>query len=244
MPRERPMGNTGLQVLHSMEKFILAIVPCLVILVPVRFRTDIPDYIFRKLLHILAFSLTAFLIVSAESLPAAIAVQLLIPALAYPVLTAVEHRRWYAGLFVEKRPGEIKRSLWYLFGMTAAVTLIAWGVFGRREIAVASILMWGTGDGMAALIGIPYGKHKVKTGPAAGKKSWEGTAAMFGTAFTVGMILFGAVCGYPCRHVFMLSAAGAAAGAAAEMYSPGELDTVVVPAVIVTVLLVLSAFII
>ena len=48
--------------------------------------------------------------------------------------------------FVQKSPGEIKRSLLMLFFMFAAVITVAWGIFGKPHIAAASILMWGMGD--------------------------------------------------------------------------------------------------
>lgn len=60
----------------------------------------------------------------------------------------------------------------------ALLVAVAWGIFDKPLIAATSILMWGAGDGAAALIGIPFGKHKVKFKPADGKKSWEGSAAM------------------------------------------------------------------
>ena len=43
-----------------------------------------------------------------------------------------------------------------LFLMFAAVISVVWGVFGKPYIAAAAILMWGTGDAAAALIGIPF----------------------------------------------------------------------------------------
>ena len=42
-----------------------------------------------------------------------------------------------------------------------------------------SIYAWGVGDGLAALVGKRYGKHKIKWKMADGKKSVEGSFAMF-----------------------------------------------------------------
>lgn len=51
--------------------------------------------------------------------------------------------------------------------------------------AAAAILMWGVGDAATALVGIPFGKHKVNFRPVNGKKSWEGSCAMFAAAALV-----------------------------------------------------------
>ena len=43
------------------------------------------------------------------------------------------------------------------------------------------------------ICGIPYGKHKVYLPLTDGKKSWEGTAAMFVSAFLAGMVMLAGV---------------------------------------------------
>ena len=58
-----------------------------------------------------------------------------------------------------------------LFIMFTALIAVAWGVFHRAELAAASILMWGAGDAAAALIGIPFGRHKL-LGKNHGKVPW------------------------------------------------------------------------
>ena len=45
-------------------------------------------------------------------------------------------------------------------------------------LSAVAVIMWGTGDAAAALIGIPFGKHR-GIPHTDGKKSLEGTAAMF-----------------------------------------------------------------
>lgn len=127
-----------------------------------------------------------------------------------------------------------------LFFMFAAVTAVAWGIFGKPYAAATAILMWGTGDAAAALAGIPFGKHKVRLKPANGKKSWEGIAAMFLTALICGLIVFLLFCHFPFGKAILPIFIGAAIGAVTELFSPGEYDTVTVPAVILAVLLLFS----
>ncbi len=127
-----------------------------------------------------------------------------------------------------------------LFIMFTALIAVAWDVFGQPQPAAAAILMWGTGDAAAALVGIPFGKHKVRCRLADGKKCWECSFAVLLVSFAVGMLvlLFSKDAGAP--KALLLAGIGALAGAGAELFSPGEYDTVTVPAVILAVLPVLE----
>lgn len=49
---------------------------------------------------------------------------LLFAAVVYPILCALENRPWFAGLFVQKGPGEVKKSLLLLFVMDAALVAV------------------------------------------------------------------------------------------------------------------------
>ena len=102
--------------------------------------------------------------------------------------------------------------------------------------------MWGTGDAAAALIGVPFGKHKVRCRGTDGKKSWEGSAAMLVVSFLCGCgtLLFAQRMAMPPA----LCAAGAAAlvGTAVELFSSSELDTVTVPACVAAVLMLFMNF--
>ena len=226
-----------MQAFRCLGKLVLYIVPCVLILLPIRFLTKVPSYVFRKLLHIVAFSCFTVMLLAAESWQAVAITSIIIAAAIYPILAMLEKNSWYGRLFVEKEPGEIKKSLLMLFFMFAAVIASAWGVFEKPHVAAASILMWGVGDAAAALVGIPFGKHKVAFQPVNGKKSWEGTFAMFAASFLVGFCLLCFYCGYPYGSVLLGVAVGAAIGAETELFSPSEWDTVTVPVAILVVLL-------
>ena len=225
------------QTLRCLGKWIMFIVPCVAVLLPIRFLTRVPPYVFRKLLHLVAFSCTVWMIIVAESWQAASLTSCLVAAAVYPLLVMLERESWFNPLFVQKKRGEIKSSLLMLFLMFAAVTAVAWGIFGKPYAAITAILMWGTGDAAAALVGVPLGKHKVRLKPADGKKSWEGTAAMFGTALLCGLAVLFLYGHLPFGKVILPALIGAAVGAATELFSPSEYDTVTVPAVILAVLL-------
>ena len=127
-----------------------------------------------------------------------------------------------------------------LFFMFAAATAVGWGIFGKPYAAATAILMWGTGDAAAALVGIPFGKHKVRLKFTDGKKSWEGTAAMFAVSLICGLAVFLLYCHFPFWKSLFPILAGAIVGSVTELCSPSEYDTVTVPAAILTVLLFLS----
>ncbi len=134
------------QILHCLAVLASFIVPALLILIPVRFLTKIPSYVFRKLLHFVAFTCVSLMILAAGSWEAAALTSVLIAAAVYPILSAFETAPWYEKLFVQKSAGEIKKSLLLLFFMFAALISVSWGVFGKPALAAAAILMWGTGD--------------------------------------------------------------------------------------------------
>ncbi len=224
-------------ILDCLLRFLMYIIPCVIIFLPLRFITRIPGYVFRKILHMIAFTCTTLMIAVANTWQAAALTSILIAVCVYPLLAWAERMPWYSRLFVEKKPGEIKKSLLLLFFMFAGVTAAAWGIFGRPDIAAVSILMWGTGDGAAALTGIPYGKHKIRWKGTDGKKSYEGTSAFILVSLTAGTVFFQFYEHIAVRGFFLPVCGAAIAGALTELYSDSVYDTVTVPVMVMTVLL-------
>lgn len=229
------------QILSCFGIFLAYVIPSLAILIPIRFLTKIPSFVFRKLLHIVAFTFASLMILASQSWQASALSAVIAGGLIYPVLTVCEKEKWYAGLLVQKSPGEVKRSMIMIFSVIAATVAIVWGIFGWQKLAAAAILMWGTGDAAAALIGIPFGKHKVKCRLTDGRKSWEGSAAMLLASFLCGfgMLSLGQKMALPCAAY----TAGIAAllGTAAELITPSEYDTMTVPMTVAAVLLLITS---
>ena len=228
------------QILHCLAVLASFIVPALMILLPIRFLTSLPSFVFRKLLHFVAFTSVSLMILTAGNWQAAALTSVLIAIALYPVLAALENASWFGKLFVQKSPGEIKRSLLLLFLMFAALISVAWGWFVSPHLAAAAILMWGTGDAAAALVGIPWGKHKVRSRFTDGKKSWEGSLAMLAVSFLSGVMILLAEQKTALPRALLMAFLGAVLGTATELFSPSEYDTVTVPVVIVIVLLILA----
>ena len=99
--------------------------------------------------------------------------------------------------------------------------------------------MWGVGDAAAALVGIPFGKHKVNIGPMRGRKSWEGSCAMFLISTLVGLGVLWLHFGYSADKSLLCALTMAAAGTVTEMISPSEWDTVTVPVTMLIIALII-----
>ena len=229
-----------MDIFHCIGVLAAFIAPCLMILLPIRFLTKIPSFIFRKLLHIVAFICVSLTILISRSWQAASLTCVVFAAALYPLLSLVEKENWYPKLFVEKTKGEIRRSLLMLFLMVAALIAICWGIFSEPVLCASAVLMWGTGDAAAALVGIPYGRHKIRTRWTDGKKSWEGSLSMFAISFLSGflMLLFAHKSGF--GYMFLSALFGALLGSLTELFSPSEYDTITVPTIISAILLIIN----
>ena len=230
----------AVQMLSCFGRLVAYIVPCVLILLPIRFLTKVPSFVFRKLLHIVAFTCFVVMVLSAESWQAAALTSIIIAVLIYPLLSLVEGQAWYGKLFVQKSKGEVKRSLLMLFFMFAAVIAVTCGAFGKPHVAAVAILMWGTGDAMAALVGIPFGKHKIRFKPIYGRKSWEGSFAMMVASFLVGTGFLWLYHRLPLCFVILPVLIAALIGTFVEMLSPSEWDTVTVPVAVLSFLMIMG----
>ena len=112
--------------------------------------------------------------------------------------------------------------------MAFSVT-VCWGIFADRYLVLASIYAWGIGDGFAALGGKRFGRHKIKWKLADGKKSVEGSLAMFlcslVSAFTVLMVRGG----IGVTMCFVIALLTAVVSALAELCAKDGWDTVICP---------------
>ena len=201
----------------------------------------IPKELWRKLLHLVAYTSSLFMMFESHDWLTASVCCLLFAAVVYPILHFAERWKGYAGLFNQRHPGEVKKSLLLLFCTHAALIALCWGWLDKPYLAVTSILMWGVGDTAAALIGKRFGRHHVHLPLADARKTWEGSAAMMITAFTAGWIAL--LMTSPLEWYLCLACSAIAAPVAAyvELISHGGNDTVTVP-VATTLILSLLCF--
>lgn len=204
-----------------------------VTLIIIRFTVKVKDYIFRKLLHCVAFTSIIPLVMFTDIWWISAAVEILFLLVVLIALHFFERFPFYEGLFVEKAKHEVIKSFAALFGLMTVFIALFWGVFGKEYlyIAVGAIMAWGPGDAAAAIIGRNFGKHKLCGKMIEGTKSVEGTAAMAITSFACLLPVLLAMSPLPTYAAVITALAAAPAAAMTELYTKGGWDTVTVPAV-------------
>ena len=200
----------------------------------------IPKDIFRKLLHVAAFTSSIFVALRGEGWIAEVLTLVLFAVLVWPILKLAERWKGYGGLFVEKKTGEVKNSLLLLFFSQAALLAFACGFAGKPYILAASTAAWGLGDIAAAWVGRPLGKHKIGLKIADPAKSWEGSGAMAAVSFAACLASLLLLSAYPLPQAVGVSLIVGAVSSFTEMCSRGGIDTATVPAANAAVLWLLS----
>ena len=227
-------------VLTCTLEFLEYIIPAAVLLLCLHHFFSIPSHVFRKLLHLAAFTCLVEMMWAAEVWYQASLTALLFAAAVYPILCILENQPWFGGLFVQKEPGEVKKSLLLLFVMDAVLVAVCWGIFDLPWVAATAIRMWGSGDGAAALVGHRFGKHHVSLPLADPKKTWEGSGAMVIVSTAVGTVAMLVTTEMPWYRCLLFALAASVPGAYTELISRKGNDTVTVPAVDTGVLLALA----
>lgn len=201
-------------------------------LIILRYTIKIKDYIFRKMLHVVAVCSIFPLVMVGKSWFVSLAVDVAFLIVVFVALKIVEEMPFYDGLFVQKKKHEVIKSFMGLFGLMGAFIIICWGILGEESkyLAVTSIMAWGPGDAMAAIIGINFGKHHITGRFVEGTKSLEGTLAMAVTSFifTAASLFF--LSTFSFVRIILSSLAISIVSAFVELNTKGGWDTVTVPA--------------
>ncbi|MBQ8381023.1 MAG: TSUP family transporter [Clostridia bacterium] len=238
--------NTGylFEFLKTFLIYVGYIVALAIVLIIVRFTTRVPDHIFRKLLHFVAFTSIVPLVLATDIWWIAAAVEVFFLILVIIALLIIEKMSFYSKLFVEKGKHEVIFSFIGLFGLMTALISIFWGGFGRDAvyIAIGAIMAWGPGDAAAAIVGKAFGKHKLEGKLIEGKKSVEGTVAMAATSFisTLPVLLF--MSSLPWFISLAATLFIAPAAAFTELFTRKGWDTVTVPTVSALILSITLLF--
>ena len=189
----------------------------------------IPDELFRKILHFILLGAYIPLCFAFEAWWMATVFSASLIVILFPVLLLAEKLPMFSSFVNERKKGEFKSSMVLAVGMMVISTAICWGLFSDQYIVLASIYAWGVGDALAALVGKKYGKHKIKWKLADGKKSVEGSIAMFVCAlisvFTV-LIIRGGISIPMC---LCISVVAALVCTFTELCAKNGLDTVICP---------------
>ncbi|MGN1373187.1 MAG: TSUP family transporter [Candidatus Coproplasma sp.] len=235
-------SGVPLQALICMGWYLLFILGIVVVVVVLRLCFKMPSEVARKLLQFPAMASVIFMLYVAETWEAAVLCAAVFCLMVYPALCLLEKWKGYTNLFIERKPGEVKKSLFLLFGTHIALVLICCGLLDKPYIAVTAILVWGIADTVAALVGKRFGKHHINLRFADPKKTWEGSAAMAIASFVTGaavLLLISPLVWWKC---LLFSLLAAPFSAVAELYSHNGNDTVSVPVAVTAVLALLCSF--
>lgn len=227
-----------LEYLRVLGIYIGYIVALATLLIIVRFTVKVPDYIFRKLLHFVAFTSILPLAFSTDIWWIAVAVEIFFLIVVIIALRFFESFSFYKGLFVEKAKHEVIISFISLFGLMTLMLAVFWGGLGAEHeyIAVAAIMAWGPGDAVAAIVGKNRGKHKLKGKMIEGVKSVEGCVGMAITSFICTAPVLITMSPMPWYVALIFSAAIAPIAAITELFTKKGWDTITVPIVSALVL--------
>ncbi len=143
---------------------------------------DVPDELVRKTQH-LGYGLSIWLLLlTFERWTLALAASLLLVAIAYPALLALERWRHYRRFFPDRRAdgGELRRSMLWVQASFAVNLALFWGLLGPagKPVLAAGVMAWTFGDAAAALVGRWLGRHHVVGRLVDGAKTEEGAWAM------------------------------------------------------------------
>lgn len=119
-----------------------------------------------------------------------------------------------------------RKSFGTLFYAMSMGLLVAYFWQDAPQYAVIGILIMAWGDGMAAIIGQRFGKHKYQVGQIS--KSWEGSLAMTTVALIVTSIILYLVEGYSWQ-IWGISLVVAIVATIAEAFSKLGIDNLTVP---------------
>jgi len=129
-------------------------------------------------------------------------------------------------LLRETEHDRLSGAPFFALGCTLAI-----GLARTPAVAVTALLFLNLGDLAASIVGVAYGGGTLKLGRN-GKKSLEGSAAMFVTCFTLGYLAF-----WDVRLAEYVAAAAALAATLVELYEPLNMnDNLSIPVVSVLAL--------
>jgi len=196
-----------------------------------------PDEVYRKLLHCILLGGLFVWTVGFKTWYISVLSAIGFAVVIYPVLIAGGRIECISRLFIERRSGEFKRSLIVVFLMYGIITSICWGWLGDKLLGLCSIFAWGFGDAAAALVGKRWGKHGIEGKHIEGRKSLEGTFAMFTISFVCVLLFLCYRGGMAWYEYIMISTITAVVSAVVELYSLDGMDTITCPVAAMVVIL-------
>lgn len=167
---------------------------------------------------------------------AAIFAALLI-ALVPPFLAILNRVRFLSVLLVERSRGEYFGSMLLALFMMLISVCVCWGIMGDRYLVIACIYAWGVGDGFAALVGVRFGRHKIKWRLADPHKNLEGSITMLGCSFISVFSVLLIRGGLSVDACMIIAALGSVGCTVSELCAKNGLDNLICPSVAMIIIL-------
>ena len=142
-------------------EFLEYIVPAAILLLCLHHFFNIPSHVFRKLLHLAAFTCLVEMMWAAEAWYQASLTAVLFAAVVYPILRALENRTWFSGLYTGHRSSRMAgwMRIWLTEAMRAVKVMIkvlvptaAFSSMPRKAVNTTSIISLVTG-GLLTVLG-------------------------------------------------------------------------------------------
>ena len=167
------------ELIHGAGVLVGYLVALAVIVLCIRKWTNIPDELFRKVLHFVLLGAYVPFLFAFETwwISACFAASLIV--VIYPLLMLAGLIPSFSSFVNERKKGEFKSSMVLALSVVVFTISVGWGLFQDRYLVLASVYAWGVGDAFAALVGKRFGKHKLKLKFVDYHKSVEGSLAMF-----------------------------------------------------------------
>ncbi len=199
----------------------------------------------RKILHTICIMLILLLLNMFSAWYEAVLAVIVFVLIVYPILVLFEHHPLYGKFFAERRNGEVKMSLILVSLMVIILIVVFWGLMGtgRKYTIFIAVMAWGFGDAAAALVGKFFGSHYIEHRLVEGKKTVEGTLAMFAVSWLVIFVtsmIYTAMSWYMC---FVIALLVAPVCTFVELFSRRGTDTMTVPfSAAILIFLIISLF--
>ena len=201
---------------------------------------DIPDYLSRKILHVVAsLMVIPVIIIPSSWWVSEICVACLLIGVT-AILFIAERFEFYQKFFIEKYKHEVIISFIIYFLVMAALIAFFWLYRDNKYFVIMAILAWSLGDAAASIFGHLCGRNTLSGKLIEGTKSVEGSVACFVFAFAVPFIMLLVVYQYVWWLALLAALSTALGVTLAELFTKKGLDNLSCPLIAGLILFLFS----
>lgn len=220
----------AVELIRGLGITVVYYLACLAVALPVRRFTRVPKEISRKALHFMLLGSVFIFTLGFETWWIAVIASVLFMLIVLIVLAVAERfLPGYSRLMTERKAGELKRSATVIFVVFAILITICWGLLGEKHLVIASVMAWGLGDAVAALVGKRFGRHYLQNKYVEGKKSLEGSLAMLVVTFVTVLVILAVMGSHTWFEYIPTAVNTAIVCTLVELFTKKGMDTITCP---------------